>query len=76
MIVKHLLIQALRQSSVIIPQVHAIALAPSPYFAEAARAGFHPFMVAIPLETVFPYFGEIILKDVALMVFRAYAETA
>ena len=51
-----------------ITQVHPISLTISPHVAVGARPRFHPGMVTVGLELVFPYFQEVIMIDVALGV--------
>ena len=64
------------QIAFIVTQMHAVALTVAEPSAFAALVLLHPRAVAIWLKTVFPYFYEIILVDIALMIIRAYASAS
>ena len=59
--------------AVVVAEVHAAAAAVFPPSAGGAFAGFHPRVVAVGLEAVFPHIHEIVLVDVALMIIGADA---
>ena len=63
------------QVSVVIPQMHSVALAISEPSAFCALILSHPAAVAIWPEAVLPYIDEIILIYIALMKVRADAAT-
>ena len=57
--------------ALIIPQVHAVALAVAEPFAVSALILLHPTAVTVWLETVFPYVDEIVFVYVSLMIVGA-----
>ena len=64
------------QFSVAVAEMEAVAEAVAPHLAFGTLAGFHPFAVAVKLESVLPDVPEAVLIDISLMVVGSYAEAA
>ena len=64
------------ESSLIVAQMHAVAMAETPVPALTALVPAHPFPVTERVETVLPNIHEIITVDIALMIVRPYAGTS
>ena len=69
----HFLQVAEQQFSVVVSEVHAAAFAVAPVSAVFAEVGFHPVVVAVWLEALFPNLHEVVFVDVALSVVMADA---
>ena len=59
-----------QQFAFIVPEVHAASFAVAPVFAAFAIVRFHPFVIAMRLETMFPNIHEVVFVDVSLTVIR------
>lgn len=62
-----------QQFAVVISEVHAVAFAVAPVLAVFAVIRFHPLVIAMWLEAMFPNIHEIVLVDIALLVVVADA---
>lgn len=69
----HFLQVAEQQFSVVVSEVHAAAFAVAPVLAVFAEVGFHPVVVAVWQEALFPDLYEVVCVDVALLVVMADA---
>ena len=69
----HFLQVAEQQISVVVSEVHAAAFAVAPVLAVFAEVGFHPVVVAVWQEALFPDLHEVVCVDVALLVVVADA---
>jgi len=67
---------AYQQFSFIISQMHTVALTIAEVFAPGTFVLFHPRTVTVRLESRLPYFPEVVLIDVALVIVGADTATS
>ena len=65
-----------QQFALIVPEVHATSFAVAPVFAAFAIVRFHPFVIAMRLETMLPDIHEVVFVDASLPIIRPDARAS
>ena len=69
------IVLATHKITLIVPQMHSIALAVQPHIALCAFPSLHPFFVPIYTKLIGPYISKLLGIDIALVILTTYAET-